>query len=404
MTSQSAHFGNRNQVATRSPELDFALVLARVIGAMSEDPAQLRGAVYELARIKLQREAWHRDPPMDLLEMRRLMLSLEGAIEGVETVYAKHDELRALQSLDRLIESSGFGPAPMVIGKHSPLMVEAGSATTCALDLPVVSSPRPARPTLREALSWPNVAPFMRGAMVGLLALALCGVLGRQFGWFERPLEQAPPAATVAQYQKVEAPAAVPVALASLQPVAPPQQQAAGVPLPSVYGVYAVNAGQLYELQPLVGRVPDPRVMVSSPIQTPSQTVLADGNITFIIYRRDIASSVPERVTVRVIAKIVRTMKFTSAGQASLARADDGWAIRNVSHELRVAPLRENSEMLLVKPEDAGFVFSPGRYGLVLKGQAYDFTVAGAATDSAQCLERIEAANGAFFSECRKPR
>lgn len=404
MASPSAHVANRNQIATRSPELDFALVLARVIGAMSEDPAQLRGAVYELARIKLQREAWHRDPPMDLLEMRRLMLSLDSAIEGVETVYAKHDELRALQSLDRLIESSGFGPAPMVMGKDHPHVVEAGPAATWGSELPVVSSPKPARSSkLREGLSWTNVAPFMRGAIVGLIALALCGVLGRQFGWFERPLPQQP-AALISQYQKVEAQPAMPVAVASLQPLAPPQQHGPGVPLPSVYGVYAVNAGQLYELQPLVGRVPDPRVMVSSPVRTPSQTILADGNITFIIYRRDIASSVPERVPVRVIAKIVRTMKFTNAGQASLANADDGWAIRNVSHELRIAPLNENSEMLLAKPEDAGFVFSPGRYGLVLKGQAYDFTVAGAPTDRAQCLERIEAANGAFFSECRKPQ
>ena len=53
--------------------------------------------------------------------------------------------------------------------------------------------------------------------------------------------------------------------------------------------------------------------------------MLADGNITFIIYRRDIASSVPERVPVRVIAKIVRTMKFTNAGQASLARSTYIW-------------------------------------------------------------------------------
>jgi hypothetical protein len=46
---------------------------------------------------------------MNPLEVRRLTLALESAIEGVETIYSKHDELRALQSLDRLIESSKIG-------------------------------------------------------------------------------------------------------------------------------------------------------------------------------------------------------------------------------------------------------------------------------------------------------
>jgi hypothetical protein len=63
----------------------------------------------------------------------------------------------------------------------------------------------------------------------------------------------------------------------------------------------------------------------------------------------------------------------------------------------------ENPEMLIFRPEEPDFVFPSGRYGLVLKGQAYDFTVAGPIIDPAQCLERIEAANGAFYTECRKP-
>ena len=43
-----------------------------------------------------------------------------------------------------------------------------------------------------------------------------------------------------------------------------------------------------------------------TPIRTVSRTVLPDGQIVFIVYRRDDASSAPERVTVRVIAKIMR--------------------------------------------------------------------------------------------------
>jgi hypothetical protein len=71
------------------------------------------------------------------------------------------------------------------------------------------------------------------------------------------------------------------------------------------------------------------------------------------------------------------------------------------SYDFRVAPIRENPEMLLSRPENPEFEFAPGRYALVVKGQAYDFTVAGEITETAQCLERTEAANGTFYSECR---
>jgi hypothetical protein len=46
---------------------------------------------------------------------------------------------------------------------------------------------------------------------------------------------------------------------------------------------------------------------------------------------------------------------------------------------------------------------SPGRYALILRGQSYDFSIAGDVTDPKQCLERLVATNGQFYSECRKP-
>jgi hypothetical protein len=171
-------------------------------------------------------------------------------------------------------------------------------------------------------------------------------------------------------------------------------------PLPSVYGVYAVSGGQLIELEPLVGRVPD-KVFMTSPISTPSRTRLADGRIGFIVFRRDVANSPPDRIAVRVIAKIKQSLKFAHNGKAETARLDDVWTVRNISYDFRVAPIRENSEMLLLRPESPEFEFAPGRYALVVKGQAYDFTVAGEITETAQCLERTEAANGTFYSECR---
>jgi hypothetical protein len=149
----------------------------------------------------------------------------------------------------------------------------------------------------------------------------------------------------------------------------------------------------------LVGRVPDQRIFMSTPVKTPSRTVLPDGRAVFIIYRRDTANGAPERVSVRVIAKVLRAMTFNTAGTASTTNVQDTWTIRNISYDFRVAPLGEGSEMLVIRPESEDFVFPAGRYGLVIKGQAYDFTIAGPITEPAQCLE----GNGTFYSECRRP-
>jgi hypothetical protein len=59
--------------------------------------------------------------------------------------------------------------------------------------------------------------------------------------------------------------------------------------------------------------------------------------------------------------------------------------------------------MLLVQSEKPGFALPAGRYVLVLKDQGYDFTVAGKVTEPTQCIERTDAANGTFYSECLKP-
>ena len=128
---------------------------------------------------------------------------------------------------------------------------------------------------------------------------------------------------------------------------------------------------------------------------------MPDGRVSFVAYRRDFAASAPERVSVRVIAKIARAMNFGSVGKAQLSRVDDTWIMRNISFPFRVAPIASNPEMLALQPESET-ALPAGRYGLVINGVSYDFSVAGEVTDPAQCLERVEAANGTFYSPCRK--
>src|SRR5262249_27219191 len=133
-----------------------------------------------------------------------------------------------------------------------------------------------------------------------------------------------------------EPPPRAEISVTSLQPAGPARL------LPTVYGVYALSKGQLFELDALRGRGADPRVHRSAPVGTPSHTVLPDGRVEFIIYRRDIATTAPDRVQVRVIARVVRAMAFNKTGQTNIAPVDDQWTIRSNSYELRVAPVTEN--------------------------------------------------------------
>lgn len=398
MSSDVSQRDDGTKLPARSPGIDFTLALSHMIESLKEDPSQLRNAIYELARVKLQRAAWQRDPPVNILEMRRLMLTLETAIERVETVSARQDELRALDSLGRLPESPTPGPQHPAADPPDPVLVidETLLLVSEANRLPAFLIPaNRAPPSLAPTWNWSGAAPLLRGGAVAIVVLALYVLLDRHFALFGPTLPPTAPA-----IQTIVAPEARPVAPAQV-PVGQPPSPA--LPLPNVFGVYAVSDGQLYELEALVGRVPDQKVFMSTPVKAPSRTTLPDGRVEFIVFRRDIAGSATDRVAVRVIAKVMRAMTFDPRGKANTAPLEDQWTIRSTSHEFRVAPLSKNPEMLLIRPESSDFVFPAGRYGLVLKGQAYDFTVAGRITEAVQCLERIEAANGAFYSECRNP-
>ena len=95
-------------------------------------------------------------------------------------------------------------------------------------------------------------------------------------------------------------------------------------------------------------------------------------------------------------------MGFDPAGKPVVSKLDDSWVIRNISIPYRTAPNRDNPDMYEVQNEHAEAALPPGRYALVLKGQAYDFSVAGPLSDPRQCLERLAATNGQFYSECKK--
>jgi hypothetical protein len=144
-------------------------------------------------------------------------------------------------------------------------------------------------------------------------------------------------------------------------------------PVPTTdYGVYALSSdGALSELSLLPERVPDKRIAMSTPVSQASLTSLPDGKAKFILYRRDLAGNAPERVDVRVVARVVRALVFDAKGKPSYKPVSDSWSIRNKTYEFRIRPVPRNPEMLLVQPENADFVLPPGRYVLALKDQGY---------------------------------
>lgn len=392
MTSQVALDSAAQDLPTSSAELEFALVLARFIGSMENDPAQMRNVVYELARLKLQKEAWQRHPPITVKDSRRLMLALEAAIDRVETISSRRDELRAPLSLDRLIERSSIAQQQHEKSiEHNPVLtIEqepsiSNNPTPISTFLPSTAH-APRKLARRRTLS--RLPQLLEGCLVAAVGVVGYVILDRQIGLFG-PTLPAPIEAVAPVNQGHD--------VAATSPSIRPQRRV----LPIVYGVYAISHGQLNELEPLGVAVPDQRVFMSAVIKRPSRTYLPDGGVEFIVFRRDIATSAPVRVSVRIIARIARTMKFNPT--ASVTPVDDEWAMRSTSYELRVAPMNENPEMLVLRPEDPNFVFPAGRYALVLKGQAFDFTVVGPATEATHCLERTETANGTIYSECRIP-
>jgi hypothetical protein len=152
MTSEPKEIGSANHLAARLPEVELAVILCRVIESIEHHPAPLRNAVYELARLKLRKEACLTHSPINL---SRLTLALESAIESVETIYStRHDGLRK---------------------PREPLIDQPAAQTAKA-------NHRPKRAALivERLFRWPGAAPLLRGAIVAIFA-ALCAVFV-QFG------------------------------------------------------------------------------------------------------------------------------------------------------------------------------------------------------------------------------
>ena len=381
-------------VSPHAQEVEFALILSRMISTVKEDPAQLRLAIYEFARARLTMDtSWAEDH-----ERERLSTALETAIQGVEQFSARREERESLQPPTPHAQI-GRGITPPAEPATSMVPVHQVDAEPKSVVLKEVYWRNDAQ-TIAQVQTRVLLSTLARFAIGVLLFGVLAGLAIYRQG-------------TLGGSERLSSPATVIVAKPSTSPssnvpgtadlkTAAISQDAPAFPLPTDYGVYAVNNDKLSELNLLQEQVPDKRIAMSTPINQPSRTTLPDGKVKFVVFRRDLAGSAPDRIDVRVVARVVRALTFDGKGKASFSPISDAWNIRNLSYEFRVRPLAGNPEMLMVQAEKADFALPAGRYVLALKNQGYDFTVAGRVTEPSQCLERTDAANGTFYSDCQK--
>jgi hypothetical protein len=345
---------------------DYYSVLSSVIMASARDDSQLRGRIYELARSKLRRRLdWEADEFGSTARAQQL-LALEIAIEQIEADLAGNSS-RRIYSRANIRASVESSIEIMPPARRQPPLLE----------IPYESVPeratRPTSSTIRSLL------PVFGAAILGVVAT----YVAVERGVYEDP------------HTKVRTDQNIP---RNSEP-----SHFANMPTPSAYGVYILTNEKLTELEPLPIKVPDRGVANSRTFSTASTTKLPNGRTQFIAFGSDFVNNAPEKVVVRVVAQVMRASMSSRKEEVTTGDSGDLWTIRSTSYEMKVAPVDGNPAMIVIRPADAGFSFPAGRYALMLKGAAYDFSVDGPITDLARCVERTDELNGPVYAQCRNP-
>ncbi|WP_453953975.1 hypothetical protein [Bradyrhizobium sp. USDA 377] len=365
------------QDATDLPanQVQFALVISRMLETVKDDADARRQMVYDLARYKLQEQFTYADA-RNIDQMKR---ALEIAIEEVEKFSRDEAPLERLPQLASSKETGG--------------VLLSGDATVLPSG---VGRPRSKLP----AISGPLLPVIKRTAAILLAVSAVILIVSQRdnIAALRRQIaSQSPEIALVAPKPETT------IAVARPEMVTPAAPAPTRV-LPTDYGIYAlIDDKSLAELTATGVMAPDMRIAISPEFRKPDRPRLPNGRVKFIVFRRDVASAIPERVEVRVVAKIAREFSSDAAGKA-LGGGDDVGVIRNFSYPFRVSPIPGKAEMHELHAGASELELPPGHYVLSLGTQAYYFQVDGEITDPRQCLERVVAGNGTFYAPCKKAR
>ena len=379
-------------------EQKYYSVLSRAIAAAGQDRARLRAMIYDLARITMMRNNLYPERgEADWSSIQNQYRALEAAIERIEAQHSIDADQLPSYVAETAIGDVADGP-----GSLTAVMYPQPSLRTEIFD--TADPPLPStlflssRPYVRDGTPvrwdfWWTVQ-LTAAAVLGVAIYIATG--GAQAVSDLMNSHEPHETQLLANYRPGEK-------QVSPEPQPAHQPSIPAIPLPTTYGIYALSNGRLTELDTLPIRVPDPRIAISAAISAPSRAHLSNRQPQFIVYRRDLINHAPDKASLRVVARVVRALTFDAKGKAKFVDVDGTWVVRGKSYMLKVAPIANNPEMIVIRPENADFVFPAGRYALVLPNAAYDFTLDGSATDAAHCLERTDALNAAVYTECRNP-
>jgi hypothetical protein len=393
----------------------YQSVLARMVSAVSQDHAQLRTLIYEFARRKLRKDLFRQFEDGDWSEIEKQITTLEAAIGQIEADFS-HTVPRLTFDTEQpsasIHEDSAASALPLqpisqkelmigdYSGRGSPRFL---SPTAYDIDYPktiTTITDYDGRPVGTRAYKilhssiWRTIELVAAVVLGVAVYVAIDGQTALSFLHSHKPGRSAGNSDQSASLSNKP-----PETMAK----ASPRSGISDIPLPTSYGVYILSNGNLTALDLLPIKVPDPRIAISASISTPSQVHLPPGQIQFVVYRRDLANEAPDRVTVRAVAQVMRALTFAPGGKATYINVEPTWVVRSNSYQMSVAPAADSPEMVVIRPDRADFAFPAGRYALVLKKEAYDFTVDGAIHDRAHCLERTDALGGGVYSECPNP-
>ena len=360
-------------------EVQFALVISRMLETVKDDADARRQMVYDLARYKLQEQFTYADA-RNIDQMKR---ALEVAIEEVEKFSRDQAPLERLPS-QQLTSSKATETGGLLVS---------GDATVLRSRIEISRSKLP-------AISGPLLPVIKRTAAILLAVGAVILIVSQRdnIAALRRQISSQAPGDRAGIAQAGDDDHGRQTGNGHPRPASPTRV------LPTDYGIYAlIDDKSLAELNATGVMAPDMRIAISPEFKKPDRPHLPNGRVKFIVFRRDTANVIPERVEVRVVAKIAREFSTDAAGK-NLGGGEDVGVIRNFSYPFRVSPIPGKPEMYELHTGDSGLELAPGHYVLSLGPQAYYFQVDGEITDPRQCLERVVAGNGTFYAPCKKAR
>ena len=426
-------------VAPPPSSVNYFSILTEAIQNTERNSAQLRALVYERARFHLKREVLFGHSSLGLAELVRQINDLELAIARIEA-----------NAVDRPLFPAYRQPANAVEIRHAasdvavqpvpPILTESANTDIDPVSTAEYFDPIPTRDQFGTNQGWETLNRHVRAA-TRLVSLVLIGFLfiglvfmGSALWYFPKNSSSV---ATVSNetsvgdttgriseaLSKVSEPASRLGAIADKvgaiaaakvsEKVSPASisngNSAASVnsspkvpyPLPTAFGIYVLHNNKLTELETLPISVPDSRIAISAEIKKPSPLEISDPKPAFILFRRDLLNNAPQKIALRVVARMTRETKIVD-GKAKVVDGEETWRIRNISREINVAPIPGQPEMVIARVDDNA-PLAAGRYTLVLNRMGYDFKINGPQQSLEFCLEGFETKDGSVYSQCRAP-